>query len=364
MKLGRFVVDTHVHGQRHAVRFSQSDEDAEYSRLGELMHTATPADEADDDDAVIVYDNSDRLVYDMDSYGVDMCLLLPAFGMTNEINKQIIDKHPEKFVACAYPVQTKKAAMRGEEEWTAERAAEELDEVLSWDGMVGIGEFMPSDPMLEERLTWRERKERIRPFFDVAAKHDVPIRWHPGAASGYQAGGLREQDKLPDWRDPLNATDILAEYPDVDLVFEHGGIQGHWRYNVERACMVAQQHDNVYLEVGLWWDDILNRPMNDPDIGPDQLLWGTDWGASMIAKSNNSESPMDFPSIRWEQFSSDGVPAHQPDYWGTSLRMLNKYAMDHDVPQDELNKILGGNFCDLYDIEPPHKRLFPEFIEQ
>jgi hypothetical protein len=44
--------------------------------------------------------------------------------------------------------------------------------------------------------------------------------------------------------------------------------------------------------VGLWWEGILNRAMNDPDIGPDQLLWGTGWGASMVAKSGPAESPM------------------------------------------------------------------------
>ena len=362
-KAGRFVVDTHVHPQRHAVRFQKSDDEEKYSRLGELMHTAVPADEADDDDGIIVYDNSERLLYDMDVYGVDMCMLLPAFGMTNEINRQIIEANPEKFVASAYPVQAKKRAMRGEEEWTVDAAVEELEEVLSWDGFIGIGEFLPHDPLLEEPMTWRERKEQLRPFFDVAAAHDVPIRWHPGAASGYQGGGLREQDKLPDFQDPYRAADILAEYPDVTLVFEHGGIQGHWRYNVERACMVAAQYDNVYLEIGLWWKDIMRRPMNDPNIGPSQLLWGTDWGASAVANGHKPDSEHDFPSMRWEQFEDRGIPAHLADYWGTSLRELEKLAKEDNIPQDELNLILGGNFCDIYDVEPPHTRLFPEYLQ-
>ena len=364
MKMGRFVVDTHVHAQRHAVRFREGAEEEMYSRLGELMHTAVPADEAEEEDAIIVYDNSDRLLYDMEAYGVDMCMLLPAFGMNNKINRQIIENHPDEFVACGFPVQTKKKALRGEEDWTVEAAVEELDEVLSWDGFVGIGEFLPHDPNLEERMTWRERKEQLRPFFDLAAKHDVPIRWHPGAASGYQGGGLREQDKLPDYRDPYNAADILAEYPDVDLVFEHGGIQGHWKYNVERACMVAAQYDNVYLEIGLWWKDILRRPLNDPNIGPDQLLWGTDWGASAVAEGHDSANESDFPPMRWEQFEDRGIPAHMADYWGTSLRELDKLAREDNIPQDELNLILGGNFCDIYDVEPPHTRLFPEYISR
>lgn len=363
--MGRFVVDTHVHPQRHAVNFQGREETPEYANLGAMMHTAVPAEEAGEDDAVVVYDNSERLVYDMDRYDVDMCVLLPAFGMTNEINAEIMEQYPDRFVSCAYPVETKKAAMRGEAEWTSEKAAEELDEWLGRDGFVGIGEFMPWDPTREEPMTWRERKEDIRPYFDLAAKHDVPIRWHPGAASGYQGGGIREQDKFPDYQDPMRAADILGEYPEVTLIFEHGGVQGHWRYNVERALVVAAQFDDVYLEVGLWWSDLLRRAFNDPNVGPDQLLFGTDWGASMVAQPNHNhtDTSIDYPPLRWEQYADRGLPAHQPDYWGTTLRELNKFAMETSLPQDELNLVLGGNFCEIYDVDPPHTRLFPEYLD-
>lgn len=40
------------------------------------MHTAVPADEADDDADVITYDNFDRLIYDMDVDDVDLRMLL------------------------------------------------------------------------------------------------------------------------------------------------------------------------------------------------------------------------------------------------------------------------------------------------
>lgn len=43
----------HVHAQQHIVQFQSEDEEEKYSRLGELMHTAVPADEADDDADVI-----------------------------------------------------------------------------------------------------------------------------------------------------------------------------------------------------------------------------------------------------------------------------------------------------------------------
>ncbi len=43
------------------------------------------------------YDNSPRLLYDMDCYRVDMCVLMPAFGMTNEINMQLVENYPDSW---------------------------------------------------------------------------------------------------------------------------------------------------------------------------------------------------------------------------------------------------------------------------
>ena len=91
MKLGRFVVDTHVHSQRTAAgpelrkaMGAQSSKKPKYSELGKLLRELKP------------YDNSERLLYDMETYSVDMCIIRPAmtFGMTNELNVQLVEKHP------------------------------------------------------------------------------------------------------------------------------------------------------------------------------------------------------------------------------------------------------------------------------
>ena len=359
MKLGRFVVETHCHAQRHAVRMQASEADSDYSSLPDMMKTAVPADEAEDDDAVVVYDNSDRVRFDMETYGVDMCVLLPAFGMTNAIHEQIMAENPGKFVAAAAPVQTKKKALRGEEEWSWDAACEELDHWLSKDGFVMTGEGIRRDPTRTEPIPWDERKDDIRKVFDVAARHDVPVRWHTGYVAGYgKSHGM--WDVLPDWNDPTLASQLKAEYPEVPLVFDHGGMQAGWREKyVDQCCQVAATHDEVYLEIGLYWADLLRKPLNDPNIGVEQLLWGTDWGASMV----EHHQPNEHPQAYWEQISSRGLPAHQPDYWGSSLRQLLKYAMEVDLPQDDLNMILGGNAVRLLDLDVPETRLFPEYVE-
>jgi hypothetical protein len=92
MKAARFVVDTHVHAQRFAAAGPVADRrpapTAQWDALGATMSGLVP------------YDNSSRLEYDMDCYGVDMCVLLPAFGMTDELNLEIVDHSPHKYMAA------------------------------------------------------------------------------------------------------------------------------------------------------------------------------------------------------------------------------------------------------------------------
>jgi hypothetical protein len=100
MKLGRFIIDTHVHAQRHAAG----------PELKKVAGGATPRKfKYEDFDKVMggitTYDNSGRLLYDMDCYGVDMAIIMPAFGMSNELNVQLVEKYPNRFVAlCTYKV--------------------------------------------------------------------------------------------------------------------------------------------------------------------------------------------------------------------------------------------------------------------
>lgn len=359
MQLGRYIVETHCHGQRHAVRVQSTEEDSDYKTLPDQMKLAVPGDEADEDDAVIVYDNSERVVRDMDTYGVDVCVLLSSFGMTNEINRQIIERHPDKFIAAAAPVQTKKKALRGEEDWTWDAVAEELDEWLQRDGFRMTGEGIRCDPTRTDPIPWSERKEQLRYVFDVAAKHEVPVRWHTGYVSGY--GGTHGLfNILPDWSDPTLASQMKAEYPEVPIIFDHGGMQAGWQESyVDDVCQVASTFDDVYIEIGLYWAELMAKPFNDPNIGVDQLLWGTDWGASMVEHHQPNEEPQSY----WEQISERGLPAHQPDYWGSSFRKLLKFSMDRDIPQDTLNLILGGNAARLFDLDIPDHRMFEQYVD-
>src|SRR5512143_1450881 len=117
MKVGRFIVDTHVHSQRHAAGAALKGS-KDFGTLGKVMGQMD------------AYDNSPRLLYDMECYGVDMCVLEPAFGMTNQTNLEQKAKYPEKFVLNCWPRDYQKSVQAGEVEWSIEGFCAELEKML------------------------------------------------------------------------------------------------------------------------------------------------------------------------------------------------------------------------------------------
>jgi predicted TIM-barrel fold metal-dependent hydrolase len=342
---GRFVVDTHVHAQRHAAKFKSRGVKPDYSQLASEMYLMD------------TYDNSPRLLYDMERYSVDMCVLQLWYGMDNDLNAQIVKENPGKFIATCNAVQTMKRALRGEIKWTAETAAKEIDELLStgcYQG--GIGEGIPYNPTRDEHITWKERLAEIRQIMNVARKHKVPVGYHTGHVIGYGAAGGSVQNRnisAPDWTDPLLAHDVCQEYPDVPIIMQHGGIACWWsEMYLDRTLQVVASYDNAYLETGTYWPELYDKALLDPNIGADKLLWGTDWGASLVVYAQ----PGRYPSSYLYQIRHHGPPSHQPDYFGWSLRQVDKL----DISQDDLNLILGGNAVQLYKLEVPHTRMFRE----
>ncbi len=115
---------------------------------------------------------------------------------------------------------------------------------------------------------------------------------------------------------------------------------------------MAASHDNVYLETGLWWTELYERALLDPNVGADKLIWGTDWGASLGFHSQIGHTPPSYAV----QVRRKGLVKHQVDFWGWSLRELSRLR----IPQDDLNLILGGNAARIFNLPLPHTRLFRE----
>ena len=346
---GIFVVDTHVHGQRHAFKLKERGVDAEFSSLNAGMYT------------VETYSNADRLLYHMDKYGVDVCVIMPAFGMTNEIDKEIVRKHPDRFAALAIDVETRLKDKEGKEPWTLKAAAEEVERELATGMYVGVGEGLPGGRRMPPG-GWKERFEEICVFMELCRKYKVVATYHSGFPAGYAAdkgmASLMGHYEC-EYANPFLVGEIAAEFPDVPIILEHAGIEGMgYRLDIYEQCLaVARSHHNVYLECGQWWAELYERPLKDPNIGCEKLVWGTDWGA---ASTPQSWMPGCVPETFCDQNINIGLPAHQIDIYGWALREVGRL----NIPQDDLNLILGGNACRIMKIKTPFTRLFKEYIKK
>jgi predicted TIM-barrel fold metal-dependent hydrolase len=354
MKLGRFIVDTHVHSQRHAAgKALQGSKD--YSTLGTVMSMMD------------AYDNSARLLYDMERYGVDICVTEVAFGMTTEINLEQKHKYPDKFVCNAWPRHYQMQVKRGEIEWTIEGFCRALEDMLKTGEFVGVGEAIPihlhkrngrftGEFPEEDHVEYVDEHTIISDMMqvlDLCRKYKVPFRYHTGLPGGYAIS----YHASPATYNPLWAHTLAVAYPDVPIVLEHAGIEGGWWEHIYDACLhVAAGHKNIYLECGRFWTELYYRALTDPSVGCEKLLWGTDWGASLPVYSNIGRYPAGYT----RQNVKAGIIGYQHDIWGWSLRQLAKL----DISQDDMNLILGGNAVRLYNLRTPGglTRMF-KFVE-
>lgn len=349
MKAGRFVIDTHVHAQRFAAGKAVREATGSLEGGSAWVSLSSAIRELE------AYDNSARLLYDMDCYAVDACVLLPAFGMNNDLNLELVDKHPDRFVTVCNVGTYHRAVRAGELEWSIEGVCEELDRLLGTGRFVGIGEQLPYMPHPFDPMQPVSRETAMRnmlQIMEVARRHRVVVRYHTGCPMGYgveySTGSLGPANFNPLW-----AHDLAHAFPDVPIVFEHGGVQGWWSEKLWEDCLhVAASHDNVYLETGLWWTELYEKAIMDPNVGPEKLVWGTDWGASIPFHNQLHTSPPSYAV----QLHKQGPVKHQVDFWGWSLRELGRLR----VSQDDVNLIVGGNASRLFKLEPPLRRLFRE----
>jgi predicted TIM-barrel fold metal-dependent hydrolase len=355
MKAGRFVVETHAHAQRvaagQAVKDAVARARAEGTRLnpwrvlGEQMKGLTP------------YDNTDRLFFDMATYGVDMAVLLPAFGMLDTLNAKIVAAHPDRFVAEYGAMEYGRKCRAGEVEWSIEGLVEDIRAALGTGQFVGLGEvipYMPIRPPGADPADYiQSEADGVRTMFriaQVARDFGVICRVHSGCTMGYE-GGPSLGETGPFNFNQMLVHDLATHFPDVTFVINHGGVQGgNFEFFWEQCVHVAAGHDNVYLETGLWWRELYERALQQVNLGAEKLIWGTDWGASIPCVTHLGSHP----HSHFEQIRAAGPIHHQSDYWGWSLNEILAVRMS----QDDRNLILGGNAARIYGLPVPHSRLF------
>ena len=138
---------------------------------------------------LVPYGNTARLEYDMACYGVDACILLPAFGMTDELNLEIVE------LARALCGRLRRDRLHGalprRRGGVVDRGVcAELDRLLATGRFVAIGESMPYMPLPYDSKRPVSRVDAVTNMLaiaEVAARHKVALRYHTGIPMGYTA---------------------------------------------------------------------------------------------------------------------------------------------------------------------------------
>jgi len=273
------------------------------------------------------------LLLDMDRLGIDMAVVNTAFNMRNEMIAAQVRRYPDRFVGFCGFVETEKGAYEGSRPFSPQRAAKELDYWLRQPGFVGVGELVSVLPDPDPRVPLDENLGKMIPIMEVIAHHRVPVLIHTGCMSYPALCRLRAVD-------PALIDDLAVMFPQVPIILGHmGTCMGTWDTMAQTALMVAARHQNVYLETCQATKEQIERAYLDPNIGPDKLIFGSDWGASIHYRRVGDRTyaiapPGEPPRI---------LSLHQD--W--ALRQINAIEM----PEEDRAKILGLNMARLCKID-------------
>ena len=313
-------------------------------------------------------DPEKMLLYHMDKYGIDMCVLKSVYTWgreidvtRNEINAAIVKRHPDRFVALCTDVKVQHRAATGVEPWSMEAAVKELDELMQTGLYVGIGESIPRDRNPRKKLiSWDERLDQIHMVMELFRKYKCPMHYITGGVIGNQTAYTditrnRAHPECCENGSPLLCMEIAALYPDVPIILAHGGVESSAYYmdDYEKCLYVAASYHNVFLDCGQWWAELYEKPLLDVNIGAKKLLFGTGWGQGNLAQQRMPGQVPETFNVRnmnlYENKPTWPRPKETSDIWGWSLRELGRL----NIPQDDLNLILGGNAVHLFKLKTP-----------
>lgn len=277
----------------------------------------------------------------MDRYGIDQCLAQVAQGasllpLENNILLEIAEKIPERLAGILVGFSQPK-----DKPWAydSQKAAAEIEEYLKHPMVKGLGELAIAG--VGYMAGWPEVWERLRPVFDVLAKYNAVALIHTGAFPQFDEPGkerVRSTRSLY-FSNPILVDDIAVEYPDVPIILSHAGVQGFFYYGsyADMALTVAARNPNVYIETSSVPYEVLLKCVEDPAIGPEKLIFGTDTPAFFSYYKSPSTGEM-YPS-----YGKTGKGEVMPDHY--------KYDMDniYRLPVTDVQRqmIMGGTLAEI-----------------
>lgn len=278
----------------------------------------------------------------MDKHGIDQCLALAAQGLSippieNPMLIKMAEALPERIAGVMVAFSTPQ-----DEPWNydPQAAAAELKEYLKNPVVKGLGEFA-IQAVGSIETDWPQVWAKLRPLFDVLAEHNAPCLFHTGAAPHF---AMPSDTRKPSSRgtyfsNPLLIDDIAEEYPDVPLIIGHAGVQGFFYYGgyADMALTVAARHPNVYIETSSVPYEVLLKCVEEPAIGPEKLIFGTD-SPAFYSYYKSASTGEYYPS-----YGKTGPGEVMPDHYNVDIENINRLPIT-DVQRQ---MIMGGTIAKL-----------------
>lgn len=282
----------------------------------------------------------------MDEYNIDQCI--PLFGQGidlpggNEIHIQMAEALPDRIAGVMVGF-----TQPEEEPWNYNpmKVADELENYMKNPVVKGFGELAIA--ALGYMTDWPEVWKRMRPMFDVLAEHNAPCLFHTGPAPYFEVPleTINGKIKRPLARrstyfsDPLLIDDIAEEYPDVPLIIGHAGVQGFFYYGsyTDHALIVAARHSNVYIETSSVPYEVLVKCVEDPAIGAEKLIFGTDTPA-FFGYYKSASTGEYYPS-----YGKTGPGEIMTDHYLVDLRNIERLP----ITDTQKQMIMGGTISNI-----------------
>lgn len=119
------------------------------------------------------------------------------------------------------------------------------------------------------------------PAYEACAKHDLPVLVHSGRTGFKEKKSWLFKLYTEDYADIGNFREPIAAFPQVRFVLCHAGALQN-----DQAIKIAREHKNVWLDIHGQGIDNIRTMIRE--IGPERLLYGTDWAfypeAVMLAR--------------------------------------------------------------------------------
>lgn len=241
-------------------------------------------------------DNGEKLLSVMDKHDVEISMIQPRPGITNEFVAKIAQRNPSRLVPLAVPTPWPTAADQPRKKLktiTPTAAAEELEHCASL-GIRAVGE------LYLRRITNELHPESIvddlEPIMQVIEAYSMSVQL-PTAWTQFPGGLI--------YGDPLWVDELAYRYPTVPIVLTKMG-RGLTRF-FESTLTVAFRNQNIYVDTSDSTVEHLSKFIKT--IGADRVLFGTDWSptwqflqdpgsvhenaVSLISNSNLSDTDLE-----------------------------------------------------------------------